>query len=286
MKIAVIGANGQLGNDICAEFLSGGHDVIALNHNDIEVSDINSVSLTLKNINPGLVINTAAMHNVEKCESDPALSFLINGIGARNSALVCNDIDSLLIYISTDYVFNGKKNAPYIETDITSPLNVYGNTKVSGEQFVSSVSKKYFIIRTSGIYGRNPCRAKGGLNFVELMLKLAKEKPELRVVNDEYLTPTPAKEIARQLVRLSITDGYGLYHASSEGSCSWYEFAKKIFVLSGLNPNLHIASPDEFPMKVPRPKYSVLENAALKKANINIFMPWDEALKEYIKSRS
>lgn len=286
MKAAVIGSNGQLGTDICKELTRSNIDVIELNHEDIEVSDIDSVSSVLKNIKADAVINTAAMHNVEKCEADPKLSFLVNGIGPRNLAFICNDTNSLLVHISTDYVFDGKKQAPYLEDDATSPLNVYGNTKVSGEQFVQSIAEKYFVVRTSGIYGDHPCRAKGGLNFVELMLKLAKEKPELRVVNDEILTPTSTKEISRQLARLLNHDGYGLYHATAEGSCSWYEFAKKIFELSKLTPNLNIAGPNEFPIKVPRPKYSVLENSMLKKSGLDIFKPWDEALKEYLDTRT
>jgi dTDP-4-dehydrorhamnose reductase len=285
MKTAVIGANGQLGSDIVNEFRANGDDVVELNHSKIEVSDINSVTKILKNITPDLVINTAAMHNVEKCELDPALSFAVNGIGARNLAMVCNETNSALIHISTDYVFDGAKKAPYVESDKTSPLNVYGNTKVSGESFIVSIAKRYFIVRTSGVYGHNPCRAKGGLNFVELMLKLSKEKDELKVVNDEILTPCSTKEISRQLFKLSRSNAYGLYHATAEGSCSWYGFAKKIFELTNTNIKLNIAGPDEFPMKVPRPKYSVLENANLKKTGLNIFKDWDEALKEYLDAR-
>ena len=213
------------------------------------------------------------MHNVEKCEHDPALSFLVNGIGARNLAIVSNETGSVLIHISTDYVFDGKKAAPYTETDCPCPLNVYGNTKVSGEQFVQSIAKKYFVIRTSGVYGHNPCRAKGGLNFVELMLKLAKERPEIKVVDDEVLTPTSAKEISRAIIRAPGSVSYGLYHATAEGSCSIMNLPGKIFELSGTKTNLLIAGPDEFPVKVPRPKYSVLENANLKKTGLNNFKP-------------
>jgi dTDP-4-dehydrorhamnose reductase len=285
MKTAVIGANGQLGSDIVKAFRANGDEVVELNHSQVEVTDIDSVSNALNNAKPSVVINTSAQHNVEKCEQDPALSFAVNGIGARNLAMVCNDIDSTLIHISTDYVFDGAKRAPYVEADKTSPLNVYGNTKVSGEQFVESIAEKYFVVRTSGVYGHNPCRAKGGLNFVELMLKLSKERPEIRVVDDEILTPTFTREIAKQLVRLASTDAYGLYHATAEGSCSWYRFAKKIFEITKSNVNLNIAGPDEFPMKVPRPKYSVLENEQLKKNSLNIFKSWDEALKEYLDGR-
>jgi dTDP-4-dehydrorhamnose reductase len=285
MKTAVIGANGQLGSDIVKEFTANGDDVIELNHSQIEVSNIDSVSNVLMNIKANLVINTSAMHNVDKCEEDPVLSFAVNSVGARNLAMLCNDTNTVLMHISTDYVFDGSKKAPYVESDRTSPLNVYGNTKVSGESFIESIAKKYFIVRTSGVYGHNPCRAKGGLNFVELMLKLSKEKDELRVVNDEILTPSSTKEISKQLFKLSSSNAYGLYHATAEGSCSWYEFAKKIFELTNINIKLNIAGPDEFPMKVPRPKYSVLENANLKKTGLNIFKQWDVVLKEYLDAR-
>lgn len=286
MKIAVIGANGQLGSDICYEFSISGHNVIKLNHSDIEITNIDSVSNTLKEISAKIVVNTAAMHHVEKCENDPLLSYSVNGIGARNLSFICNDNDSVLIHISTDYVFDGKKSTPYTESDCALPLNVYGNTKVSGEQFVQSTAKKYFILRTSGLYGHNPCRAKGGLNFVDLMKKLAKEKPEIRVVDDEILTPTSTKEIAKQIVELSNSEAFGLYHATAEGSCSWYEFAKKIFELTEIQANLNIASPGEFPMKVLRPKYSVLENENLKKSGLNLFKQWDDALKDYLGSEA
>jgi dTDP-4-dehydrorhamnose reductase len=285
MKAVVIGANGQLGSDIVKEFRANGHDITELNHTQIEVSNIDSVSTVLKNLNADIIINTAAMHNVEKCEQDPAMAFAVNGIGVRNLAMVCNDTGSVLIHISTDYVFDGSKNAPYTETDKPSPINVYGNTKVSGENFIMGISKKYFIIRTSGVYGHNPCRAKGGLNFVELMLKLSKERDELRVVNDEVVTPSSTAEISKQLLKLAQSNVYGLYHASAEGSCTWYEFAKKIFEFTGSKVKLNMANPDEFPMKVPRPKYSVLENANLKKEGLNIFKPWDKALKEYLDAR-
>ena len=285
MKVLVIGSNGQLGSEIFAGFSAAGAEVIGLNHDEIEVSDYDSVSKNINNISPEITINTAAMHNVEKCEQQPALSFAVNGIGARNLAKTCSEFGSVLMHISTDYVFDGRKTAPYVESDSVSPLNVYANTKVSGELFVRSVCERSFVVRTSGVYGHNPCRAKGGLNFVELMLKLAKERPELKVVNDEFLTPTSAKEIARQLVKLAESDSYGLYHATAEGSCSWYEFAEKIFALSGVKTSLVAAGPNEFPAKVPRPKYSVLENAALKKGSLNIFKRWDEALKEYLETR-
>ena len=195
LKLAVIGANGQLGCDICNAFKKNNNDIIELNHDIIEIADIDSVSKVLKEVRADVVINTAAMHNVDKCEADPLNSFKVNGIGAMNLALICNEINSTLLHISTDYVFDGTKKSPYIETDRPVPLNVYGNTKLSGEHFIESIAQRFYILRVSGIYGKNRCRAKG-LNFVDLMLKLSKERDEVRVVDDEILTPTFTADIA------------------------------------------------------------------------------------------
>ena len=210
----------------------------------------------------------------------------INGIGARNLAQATQETGATLLHISTDYVFDGLKNAPYTEEDSPAPLNVYGNTKLSGEFFVRATNPRHFVVRTSAIYGENPCRAKGGLNFVELMLKLAKERKELRVVDDEFVSPTPTAQIARQLVVLSRSSDYGLYHATAEGSCSWFEFAAAIFELTKTDIRLEPARPGEFPAKVPRPKYSVLENRALKSKSLNVFTHWKEGLEDYLARRA
>lgn len=282
MKVAVIGANGQLGCDVCAAFSSNGHEVIPLNHDIVDIADYASMSLPLEQAKPDVIVNTAAMHNVDACEADPARSFEVNGIGARNLARIANELDSTLFYLSTDYVFDGSKMAPYVETDYPIPLNVYGNSKLAGESFVRSIAKKYFIVRVSGLYGANPCRAKGGNNFVKLMLKLCKERDEIRVVDDEVLTPTFTADVARQIVAMAGMHTYGLYHATAQGACSWYRFAAKIFELSGSQIKLSIAGPDEFPMKVPRPKYSVLENAALKAQGMDLMSDWQDGLKQYL----
>lgn len=281
MKVAVIGAEGQLGSDIAARF-SGVAEVMALTHGEIEVASIESVENTLHALKPDLVVNTAAFHHIEKCEADPALAFAVNALGARNVAQVTDSLGAKLVHISTDYVFDGKKQTPYIEDDQAAPLNVYGNSKLSGEFFVRCSNPRHFVVRVSAIYGSQPCRAKGGLNFVELMLKLSKERDELRVVDDEFVTPTSTLEIARQLVVLSDTCEYGLYHATAEGSCSWYEFARVIFDLTGTKVRLERARPGEFPAKVPRPKYSVLENSNLKSRSFNVFGAWREGLEEYL----
>ncbi len=285
MKIAVIGANGQLGMDVVSAFSSNGDEVSSLTHSDIELSNIDSVSKRLQELRPQVIINTAAMHQVENCEREPEKAFEVNGLGARNLALVARDVGATLMHVSTDYVFDGAKGNPYEETDAPNPLNVYGNTKLCGEYFVRSTVEKHFVLRTSAIYGHNPCRAKGGLNFIELMLKLAKERGKVRVVDSEIVTPTSTSELARQMARLSHSDAYGLYHATAEGSCSWHEFATEVFAMTNTKVNLEVAGPNEFPAKVPRPKYSVLENRGLKNHKINIFKPWQDGVREYLSSR-
>ena len=283
MKIAVIGANGQLGSDVCNCFLKNDDEVIKLNHDDIEIVNIDSVASILKQVNADIVVNTAAMHNVEKCEENPVRSFEVNGIGSRNLALICNEIKSKLVHISTDYVFDGEKKQPYIESDRPNPLNVYGNTKLSGEHFIESIGNQFYILRVSAIYGKNPCRAKGN-NFVNLMLGLAEERDEVRVVDNEFVSPTFTENIGEQIVKLIQTNAeFGLYHVTAEGSCSWYEFAKEIFLISKTETVLKIASPSEFSAKVKRPKYSVMENKKLNGHNINIMLHWRDGLKAYLK---
>jgi len=284
MKVAVIGANGQLGVDVANAFASRGDQVYPLKHSDIEISNCASVSNCLTELRPQLVVNTAAMHHVENCEREPEKAFAINGLGARNLSLAARDIDATLMHVSTDYVFDGDKKSPYVESDVPRPLNVYGITKVSGEYFVRSITNKHFVLRTSAIYGESPCRAKGGLNFIELMLKLARERGEVRVVDSEFVTPTSTAELAQQIVVLSRCDFYGLYHATAEGSCSWYEFAREIFALADVKVSLKVAEPNEFPVKVARPKYSVLENCGLKRKGLNIFRPWQDGVREYLSS--
>jgi dTDP-4-dehydrorhamnose reductase len=282
MKVAIVGADGQLGVDVVSAFVRNGDQVNPVTHSDIELSDIDSVSKCLKQLLPDLVVNTAAMHHVENCEQQPEKAFAVNGLGARNLSVVSREIHATLMHVSTDYVFDGAKGAPYVENDAPRPLNVYGNTKLSGEYFVRGTSEKHFILRTSAIYGKSPCRAKGGLNFVELMLKLARERGKVRVVDTEFVSPTRTTEIAQQLVTLSRSDAYGLYHATAEGSCSWHEFAREIFRVANTTATVEIAGPNEFPAKVPRPIYSVLENQALKGQSLSVFKPWQDGLREYL----
>lgn len=282
MNVAIVGGNGQLGCDLLQAFTAKGDHVTALAHSEIEITHPESVERAIVPLQPQVIVNTAAMHHVENCERDPEKAFSVNALGPKNLALVARRLNAILIHFSTDYVFDGTKTAPYLEDDAPRPLNVYGITKLAGEHFVRCSIEKHFVVRTSALYGKNPCRAKSGLNFVELMLKLAKERPEIRVVANEVVSPTWTVELARQIVQLSRSDAYGLYHATAEGSCSWYEFAREIFSLTNAQVSLKVAGPGEFPAKVSRPSYSVLENHALKRLGANLFRPWQDDLRAYL----
>lgn len=284
MNVAVIGSNGQLGSDIVAVFTERGDSVASLTHADIELSDLASVKACLEPCNAQLVVNTASMHHVERCEQDPQKAFAVNAAGARNLALITRDLGSVLVHVSTDYVFDGGKGEPYLEEDLPLPLNVYGNSKLAGEWFVRTLNPKHFVLRTSALYGRQPCRAKGGYNFVELMLKLGRERGRVRVVDNEFVSPTPTIDLARQIAALGSCGAYGLYHATSEGSCSWHQFAQHIFANAKMAVAVDVADPSEFPAKVPRPHYSVLENRRLKREGLNRFQPWEAGLTEYMAS--
>jgi dTDP-4-dehydrorhamnose reductase len=285
MRIAVIGSNGQLGHDVVRAFAEQCDEVRALTHQDIELSSLESVAACLRATRAEVVVNTAAMHNVESCEQQPGRAQEVNVVGARNLATATRDLGSVLVHVSTDYVFDGAKGTPYVESDEARPLNVYGRTKLEGEQFVQDSNPKHFVLRTAALYGNHPCRAKGGQNFIDLMLRLARERGRVRVVDNEFTSPTATTDLARQIASLSRSDAYGLYHATAEGSCSWYEFAREIFRMADVPVTLEVASPNEFPAKVPRPAYSVLENCKLKSQNLNLFHPWQDGLHAYLSEK-
>lgn len=282
MKVAVIGANGQVGQSVVQAFTERDDEVFSLTHAEVEIASMESVRTCLATLQPDVVVNTAAMHHVENCETQPEKAYAANGLGARNLALATHNLGALLIHISTDYVFDGSKDKPYVEEDTPLPLNVYGNTKLAGEYFVRALNEKHFVLRTSALYGKHPCRAKGGRNFPDLMLHLARERGSVRVVDSEVVSPTSVLELARQIVALTSCDAYGLYHATGEGSCSWYDFARELFAVTNTNVDLQVAAPTEFPAKVRRPNYSVLENRGLKSLGLNCFGTWQDALREYL----
>jgi dTDP-4-dehydrorhamnose reductase len=283
MKVIIIGANGQIGSDLVDAFHRCGAEVIGLTHQDIEISDGAAVEAKMAVLAPQVVVNSAAFHNVEACETDPQSAFAANALGPRNLASASLRQGFRLIHISTDYVFDGGKGQPYTEEDCPRPLNCYGNSKLSGEFFIQAIAKNYAVVRVSGLYGAAPCRAKKGLNFVKTMLKLARERGEVKVVSDEFVTPTYTKAAADQIVRLAGAPDSGLFHATPQGQCSWYEFAQAIFQYSGTTVKLHEAKSSDFPAKVPRPGYSVLDNKRLREFGMDIMPEWRDCLKRYLE---
>jgi dTDP-4-dehydrorhamnose reductase len=284
MKVAVLGANGQLGADLVIAFREAGDEVIPLDHGDLEVSDDSSVMSALRNVSAELIVNTAAMHDVEKCELDPGRAFAVNALGTRFIARACATSGAALVHVSTDYVFGGEKGSPYVETDAPRPLNTYGISKLAGEYYARCENPKTFVVRTSAIYGSHPCRAKGGDNFVRLMLRLGRERGKVRVVDDELVSPTYAVDLAKQIVRIARTNEFGLYHATSSGQCTWHEFATAIFEEAGMDVVTEIATAADFPAKVRRPAYSVLDNRALRDRGLDVMPSWRDALKRYISA--
>ena len=286
MKVVLIGANGQLGSDLAKVVPARGHGLVPLTHADVEVTDAKSVEAMMHRYEPEIVLNMAAFHKVDVCEEEIEKTFAVNVYGVRNLALACRAHDAVLVHMSTDYVFGGDKTrtTPYVETDTPAPINVYGVSKLAGEHFVRYLLERYFIFRVSGLYGVAGSSGKGG-NFVELMLRLAHAGKDIRVVDDQRLTPTYTVDLAHQMAAVIETEYYGLYHATSQGDCTWYEFAAEIFRQSGLSPNLNRAKTGDFGEKATRPAYSVLENKALQDIGMDMMRPWQEALRDYLQER-
>lgn len=282
MKTIIFGAKGQLGSDL-ADVLRGA-ETIALDYDEVDISNSNSVSRTFEKYKPDAAINVAAMTDVPGCERDDVKAFMVNGLGPKFIAENCLKSNAFLLHISTDYVFDGKKNSPYIEDDPPNPLNVYGISKLAGEYYIRALMERYFIVRTSGLYGLHKCIGKGG-NFVDSMLRLSKEQKEIKVIDDEILTPTYTLDLANQIKDLIKTNSYGIYHITNEGFCSWYEFAEEIFRFLDIKVNLVKISHSEFPSIVKRPRYSVLENKRLKLLGINKMRDWKDALHSYLIQR-
>lgn len=282
-KVLITGANGQLGSDIVQSMLTSGYDVIGLTHQDLDIGNLMEVKKALLHYRPQLVINTAAFHHVDQCEADSKKARLINAESPAFIARMCRYLNMQLIHFSTDYVFGGDKNAPYIETDTTAPLNVYGKSKREGELRIQHEGAPHLILRVSALYGKQPCRAKNGLNFIQLMLKLAREKGEVTVVDDEFVSPTSTENIATILPELIKRELQGIVHLTSDGHCSWYDFAAEIFNLTQTDVVLKRATPVVDTTKTPRPKYSVLENAVLHNQGIPDMKHWKDALHDYLK---
>jgi dTDP-4-dehydrorhamnose reductase len=282
VRFLILGAGGQLATTLSAAL--AGDEVLALSHAEADICDAASIERHVAAFRPDCLVNTAAFHRVDVCEEEIGKSFAVNSVALRAMAGVANAARAVLVHFSTDYVFDGARNKPYRETDVPNPLSIYAMSKLAGEQIVRRYAERYFLVRTCGLYGPSSGRGKGG-NFVEAMLRLARSGSPIRVVSDQVVTPTSAEDLAEALVPLLHSRHYGLYHMTNAGECSWFDFAREIFRLAGLQPNLQPVSSAEFRAKASRPLYSVLDNAALRAAGYPDLRPWQEALADYLRQR-
>lgn len=289
MNILITGAKGQLGSQIMNIIKDGKSElgaiptqvaeakVIGIDIKDLDLTDLKAVRLYLNELKPDVVINPAAFTNVDACETSIDTAFKVNALAARNMAMVCEEIGAKLIHISTDYVFSGVGTVPLKEHDMTAPVSIYGKTKLAGENFVREFCSKYFIVRTAWLYGYN------GKNFVYTIMNAAKQKGHLTVVDDQRGNPTNAEDLAHHIVKLAVTEEYGVYHCTGEGECSWYDFAKAIVEYSGINCTVDpITSEQLVNRAAKRPAYSSLDNMMLRCTVGNEMRDWKEALKEFI----
>jgi dTDP-4-dehydrorhamnose reductase len=282
MKLAIIGADGQLGSDL-VKILSA-EKIFPLYYPEFDITKPDKAERIISSLDLEIVINTAAYHRVDECEENPRESFQVNAEAVRDLALICREHNLTLMHFSTDYVFNGKKRTPYVEEDIPYPLSVYGVSKLAGEYFVRNILERYFLVRTCGLYGEAGCWGKG-TNFVDAMISSAKKGQPLKVVNDQRVTPTSTKELAHKIDGLIQTSHYGLFHLTNEGHCTWYEFAAKIFSLMSQEAHLIPVDSKTFGARANRPAYSVLENKRAKKIGLSDFSHWTKALEDYLKGK-
>lgn len=246
--------------------------------NKVDITELEVIKELFSQLAPHFVIHTAAYTDVDGCEENPDRAHMVNALGTRNIALICQKKNIPLVYVSTDFVFDGKKDCPYTELDEPHPLNVYGKSKLAGENYVRFLVERYFIVRASWLYGRY------GKNFVETILKLAEEKEELTVVNDQVGSPTYTKDLAQEMKKLLSSSSYGIYHITNSGSCSWYEFAKEILKLAPVRGiKVKPIASKELNRPAHRPQFSVLNSSSSGPGDENTMRSWKEALREYIK---
>lgn len=271
MKVLVTGAEGMLGQDLCPILENEGYEVVETNINTLDITDELAVMRVLTEESPDFVIHCAAYTNVDKAEEDLENAAKVNAKGTENLAKACAKLNITILYISTDYVFDGTKTEPYTPDDKPNPINNYGLTKFQGEEAIRKYCSKYYIARTSWLYGHH------GRNFVETMISL-KDKEVLKVVDDQRGCPTWTVELSNGIVKLLAGTDYGTYHVCGSGETTWYGFAKEIFTQLGLDVNLQSCTTAEFPRPAKRPAYSVMDNKKLCR-------DWKVALKDYLALR-
>ena len=272
-NILVTGANGMFGQDFAILLEKSGFNPVKTDVHNMDITDENAIRSFVKANPCDVIVHAAAYTNVDGAESDPETAFLINKTGSENLAKISAEMGIPIVYLSTDYVFDGTKNTPYLPQDKTNPINTYGASKLAGEQAIMQYNPRHYICRTSWLYGHK------GKNFVETMIKLSKEKTELNVVNDQKGCPTWTVDLGNAIINLLKEEkGYGIYHTCGTGNTTWYDFANTIFDLMQINIQVKPVTSDEFPRPAKRPAYSVMNNNGLLR-------DWKSALQDYINLR-
>lgn len=291
MKILITGAKGQLGKQITNILRNGQSEIgklpkeyenveiIGVDVDVLDITDINAVRNYLTSVKPEIIINCAAYTNVDACESNEDLAFKINALGPRNLAIISNEVNAKVVHVSTDYVFSGEGTVPFKEYDETTPVSVYGKTKLAGEKFVREIADKYYIIRTAWLYGYE------GSNFVYTIIKAGKEKGYLTVVDDQRGNPTNAEDLAHHMLKVAVTEEYGTYHCTGTGECSWYDFASKIIEFSNIECKVDPVTSNDYVRAAKRPSYSSLDNMMLRVTVGDEMRNWEDALKVFLNNK-
>ena len=278
MKVLVTGVKGQLGYDVVRELQSRGHEAIGVDIEEMDITDETAVSRVMEETAPEAVIHCSAFTAVDRAEEEQELCYKVNVEGTENIAKMCQKLGCKMLYLSTDYIFSGEGQRPWEPEDTPSPLNSYGQSKYQGEVALRQYVDKYFIVRISWVFGIN------GNNFIKTMLRLGKENGAVKVVDDQIGSPTYTFDLAKLLVDMIETEQYGAYHATNEGICSWYEFAKEIFQEANMKEvTVTPVSSEEFPVKAKRPKNSRMSKEKLVQNGFSLLPSWQDAVKRYIE---
>ena len=278
-NILVTGSTGQLGSDVVKELLKRGYSTLSPNRSEFNLCSEDSIRNYILNSNCEAIVHCAAYTQVDKAEDEKDLCIKINTTATKHIVKCAKILDIPMIYISTDYVFDGTKDGEYTENDETNPINIYGESKLAGEKYVQEILDKYYIVRTSWVFNIN------GKNFIETMLRLSKANNQLSIVNDQIGSPTYTKDLSRLLVDMLETSKYGLYHATNEGYCSWYEFADTIFKLANINIDIKAINSNEYVSRAKRPLNSKLSKDKLIEYGFKPLPHWEDALKDYLIRR-
>ncbi|MGG4049549.1 dTDP-4-dehydrorhamnose reductase [Paenibacillus favisporus] len=282
MRVLVTGASGQLGKDVVALFQQKGHEVMGCSRSELDITNLEQCQQFINGFQPDSIIHCAAYTAVDAAETDIDGAYKVNAAGTRNVAVAAEKAGAKMVYISTDYVFNGRSAVPYQEYDNTDPQSVYGKSKRAGEVLTQSLSSRYFIVRTSWVYGLH------GNNFVKTMLRFGQEKPQLQVVNDQKGSPTYTVDLARFLEELVQTEKYGVYHASNSGDCTWFEFTQAIFEEARklgfkITAQVEPCTTEQFPRPAPRPANSVMDHLSIRTNGLTDLRPWRDGLRDFLK---